>query len=53
MPFNTGLLLNGKNVARDRENASFLWGVTVRTDVESVGSAFIKGVAQFNLGCPN
>jgi hypothetical protein len=25
----------------------------VRTDVESVGSAFIKGVAQFNLGCPN
>jgi hypothetical protein len=31
--------LNGKNVAKDTENASFLWGVTVRTDVVSVGSA--------------
>jgi hypothetical protein len=30
---------NGKNVARDTENVSFLWGVAVRTDVESVGSA--------------
>jgi hypothetical protein len=26
-------------VAKDTENASFLWGVTVRTDVVSVGSA--------------
>jgi hypothetical protein len=32
-------VFDGRNVAKDTENASFLWGVTVRTDVVSVGSA--------------